>query len=637
VIAIALLALTVACGQKPHHTVHGPSPFMNGQSVTPFPNAWFEQPVGATSPTGYEIVYPQGVLPVQSSGTPIQPTFQGHVDGYSPATPLIAYFPQGIDATQLTPSPDSTIDDRITFMSGSGSPIVLIELATRKRVPLFAEPDAQATPSLKERQGLLIHPMVRLKYATRYAVAIRTSLHDASGHALAPSGEFAQWVNGALPSSSPLWEISDRLDADAAAFAKLGIQKDELALAWDFDTASEATTTPQLQSMVSQAVASGPNAFGYTITSVVDTTPEQDPNTARLITGTFQAPSFETGPDPSLLNYDASGKPIMGGLASFTFTALIPQCAAAATGPVPILIVGHGLFESAATILPQQAPIFQPLCMVAIGTDWLGLAYSDVGVLTTILADLNRFPYVTDRLQQAHVNFQVLTRLALKQLPQDSNFAMNGHPVLDPSHIYYMGCSDGGIQGTTFLSLSQDISTGVLNVPGAEWSLMMWRSGDFTVLLEALQTLIPDKLDLQVVLSMAQSLWDRTDPIEFAPLLAGNGKSALFQESIGDPQVTNIATRVEMRTIGAQALAPFIQPVYGMTAVDGPLKGLVYSQWSIDPMPLPAYADVPGPTANGAHEAIRILPAAIDQMKQFLQPDGAAVNTCGGGACVFPR
>jgi hypothetical protein len=431
--AAALLATTSGCGSKatPRHTVHGCSPFASNQCLAPFPNAWFEQPDASTA-TRYKVVFPDGALPSAADGTPLSPTLLGDIDGYSPATQIIAYFPQGIDATQLTPTPTTPIDARIPASISTDSPIVLLDVAARTRVPFFAELDANAKNGDGERQALLIHPMARLKNATRYVVAIRTTLRDATGHALAPEGQFAQWVQGSLPKAAALWEVSDRLDEDAVALAAVGVPKSALALAWDFDTASEASTTGQLIKMRDQALAAAPKGLGFTVQSVAEPKPADDANTYRVITGTFQAPSFEAGADPSPLALDAHGQPVMGAAADWPFTALIPRCAVTAAAPAPLLITGHGLFGSAAKELAENAPLLQELCMVGIGSDWLGVSSSDLGVITgKVLVDPNQFRLVTDRLEQAHVNFQVLTRLALNALASDAHFAVGGRPSYD--------------------------------------------------------------------------------------------------------------------------------------------------------------------------------------------------------------
>ena len=169
---------------------------------------------------------------------------------------------------------------------------------------------------------------------------------------------------------------------------------------------------------------------------------------------------------------------------------------------------------------------------------------------------------------------------------------------------------------------------------------MMWRSSHFSDAFIILDLFYPDKLDQQLLIALTQSLWDHTDPIEFAPHLAQplsgvpGPKDVLFQEALGDAQVPNVATRVEMRTLGATGLAPLVEPVCGIDAAEGPLTGIVYTQWDVEPTPLPPLTNVP-PQDNAAHEAVRRLPAAIEQTRRFLRPGGDVENTC-GGACVFP-
>jgi hypothetical protein len=366
------------------------------------------------------------------------------------------------------------------------------------------------------------------------------------------------------------------------------------------------------------------------------------------VIGTFQAPSFETGADPSPLNYDANHTPIIGAPASWRFVAVVPKCVETAPGPVPLLMLGHGLFGTAWGELSDddKGGLMQTLCMVAVGTNWVGLSGgttrvgqpphepTDFLLMAQVLTDPNQFDLITGRLQQAHVNFQVLTRLAMGALAADASLVVNGHAAYDPSQVYYWGASNGGIQGATFLSLSNVVNRGVLNVPGADWTLLMWRSYDFTPAFIVLQASVPDPLDEQLLMSMTQTMFDKTDPIEFAPHLNGEGKQVLFQESEGDAEVTNLATRTEMRSIGVQPLSPLLQPDYGLTPVEGPLTGLVYAQWSVDPMPLPPFADSPAGN-NTAHDTMRWVPEVLEQTKQFLQPGGMVVNTC-TGPCVFP-
>src|SRR5262249_32183775 len=46
----------------------------------------------------------------------------------------------------------------------------------------------------------------------------------------------------------------------------------------------------------------------------------------------------------------------------------------------------------------------------------------------------------------------------------------NGSPDLNPSRIYYLGGSWGGLYGTDFLAIEPSVRAGVLNVPAASFS-----------------------------------------------------------------------------------------------------------------------------------------------------------------------
>jgi hypothetical protein len=232
-----------------------------------------------------------------------------------------------------------------------------------------------------------------------------------------------------------------------------------------------------------------------------------------------------------------------------------------------------------------------------------------------------------------------MARLFQKRIKDDPALAFGGHPVTDGAHRYYFGVSNGGIQGVTFMALSPDIERGVLNVPGCQWSLMIFRSSQFNPLYPLLDVIIPDPLDRQVLVTASQTEWDHSDPASFAPHLILDPlpgvppKRVILQESIGDSQVPNMSTRLLARAIGLQGLG-LVQRVHGIEEVDGPLDS-AYTQWDTHKTPLPPPINTPPDIDNGAHGAIQELPALGEQLRLFFAPDGQAVNTC-GGPCDFP-
>ena len=98
------------------------------------------------------------------------------------------------------------------------------------------------------------------------------------------------------------------------------------------------------------------------------------------------------------------------------------------------MVFGHGLFGDAQIELDTsyQRQLGQYLCMVQIGTELdRALAGRSADARRHGVPDFNQLHIITDRLQQAHVNAQVLTRLVLHAMKDDPALALNGTPVID--------------------------------------------------------------------------------------------------------------------------------------------------------------------------------------------------------------
>ena len=636
------LAAAAACGSPsgpPEPAQADCNPLIGDDCITPFPSAFFEA-TDSTTTTGVRVAIPDDVLPQPRTGVPLTAARLAFHDGISPSTPFVVYFKDGVDGAQLLPL--DQIGDSLT----ADSVVQVIDFATGERVPVFAELDANALSG--DRQGLLIRPQIRLAPATRYVIAL-VGLNDASGKPLAPAPFVALRDHGTL--NAALQPLASRYEDIFTMLDAAGIQRSSLTLAWDVVTASDADLTGHLVTMRDTALGMV-DSLTWTISATNDL--PADPHRLREVLGTFQVPSFLTDDTlTSVLNADpTTGAPMLRGtLGTADFVVDIPQCATTATGPLPVVVFGHGLFGTAKDELETdyQKQVGDFLCVVQIGTDWIGLDNDDFPTLADdVLPNFNNLHIVTDRLQQAHVNAQVLTRLFLTRMKDDPALQLNGKAVTDGSQVYYYGISNGGIQGATFMALSEDVAKGALNVPGCEWSTMMYRSADFSDLQAILVTVLPDVLDQQVLLAMIQPEFDYTDPASFAPHLLDDrlpnvpAKQVVLQESENDAQVPNIATRVLARTIGVPGL-DLEHPVFGVTEMTGPLPS-AYTQWDITPTPVPPAGDKPAQMDNGAHDTIRKLSDLEQQLKLFLTPTGMVEQTCTGpcvcditaGTCVEP-
>jgi hypothetical protein len=630
VLLLVPVALAACHAPPPPEAAPGCNPIVGDDCLTPFPSSFFLTD-DATRATGVHVAIADAALPTLTSGQPLSAARLQGVDGFSPAMPLYVYFKEGVDPTQLPGL------DRIADSTRADSAVQIFDYATGTRVPLFAELDANALTG--GRQALIVRPMTRLHSGTRYVVAL-VGLHDPMGKGLAPAPFKALRDRGAL--SNSLGSLHDRYEDLFQEAQRAGLERAQLSLLWDFVTASEATATAHLIGMRDAALTmADAGKLTYTISNVAETA--DDPYIFRTIQGTFQSPSFlASDAKDAALALGADGMPVSRGPADATMWLAVPQCARTATAPIPIVMFGHGLFSSAQAIIVEtdlRQTVYNKVCAVYASTDWLGLSTDDVPtVLGKVVGDPGAFPFVTDRLQQAHVNMHVLTRLLKRAILNDPALAISGRPVTDGSHIYYIGGSDGGIQGGTFLSLSPDVDRGILDVPGAQWSLLLERSSDFVPFRLLLSNTFTDALDLLTWNALMQSEWDHTDPATFTPHLLTDPlpgsfpKQVLIRESIGDSQVSNVATRVLARLIRLPGLA-LEEPVFGVDPGNAPLPS-AYTQWDFHPTPVPPTSNTALMKDNGVHMRLTIQAEAVTQMGAFFTPNGKVTLTC-SGTCSF--
>jgi hypothetical protein len=604
---------------------------------TPFPSSYYT----TSDARGVSrIDIPAAVLPASLKGTALDPAPLNGRDGYSPATPILAYFPSLSMKDRIDGSNLPGVAEPAASLAPSGT-VQLLAFDTGERVPISAELDRNASDG--ERQGIVIYPLLRLRPRTRYVVAI-SGLRTVSGAAVPALSGFASLRDGRLDPRGPRLRLLPRYEELFARLEKQGVPRKSLQLAWDFTTWSDEPVYGRLLRMRDRAFAYPP-PMGSVPVKIQTVKERPDPHLYRQIAGVFIAPSFLKDDLNGRLSLGPDGEPELRGLGAFPLIIHIPACVEMAPGPVPVMIYGHGLFGSAQSEMDSsyQREIIDRLCMVQIGTDWLGLSRLDRDyVIANVLGDFNNLAQLTDRLQQAHVNFAYLSHLiAIGAFDELSELHVRGQKSYDKARIYYYGISNGGIQGATALALSPHISRGALNVPGGFWSRMMWRSANFADLAKFLAAAYPDPFDRQLLVAASQALWDYSDPATYAPHLlrdplpgSAGTKRVLYQEGIGDAQVPNLATRALARTMGLPLLNRPSEAVFGIGQVQGPVES-AYVQFDIKVAPRPDDSNVP-PAENPVHEAIRRLEAAKLQLQKFLIEDGRVIDSCFGTPCTFP-
>ena len=579
----------------------------------PFPNNVFTEP--AETPTGRRVALSADALPAAGSGA-YDPTAWNRGDGFSPGGPIFVHLP-GATEVGLNDSTDigaSLAPEALTL---------ILNLTTGEPVPHWAELDR--TTSSDTQRTLLLQPAVRLDDATRYVVAFR-GLSTALGQTLPATALMDRLLGGTGPEDRQRLYDEELLPAVEAA----GWARDEVQIAWDFTTASRESTTGWLLHMrdvaLSEVSDGGPE---FTIDSIeTDWNPD---HIAYRIQGTMHAPRFLTGSEAgATLMFGPDGMPALNGTMDVPFEVLIPNSALAEARP--LLQYGHGLFGELNQI---ESGHFRSWIdesgWVFFAADLKGMASDDENWVRGVLlsGELDQMAAMYDRLHQGFVNWILLMELM--------QTGMAAHPAfgdtIDPSEAQYHGISQGGIMGLVYAAASPHIDRAALGVMGQPYALLLSRSVDFEEFFLALKLVLEDPRDIQLMLGLAQMLWNRVEPAGWSAYIEDD-KQIFMRAAIGDHQVTTLGAHVMARTIGAAHVDTGIRPLWGLESVAGTTAGHALVEYDFG-LPTVPTCNVPMTLCGDPHGELRKLEPARQQLDLFLRT-GEVRNFCDAGNCAFP-
>jgi hypothetical protein len=577
----------------PNPTGQACDPIDPSLCMLPFPDNFFTR-ADRHSPTGLRLDISPSATPLNVAGQPIDPTDWNRLDGFSPGSPIVTHVP-GMDNPQAFANTDAPTNIDIQRSLERSSPIVVIDATTGRRWPVWAELDRSLdlkgnmpTPA---QTALLIHPAVNLAEGHRYIVALR-DLRDADGNVIPAQAPFASLLSGhGRPSDQKRY-------FDHAIFPQLqraGIDPRSLYLAWDFTVASRQSLTDTILFMRDDALAKlgdtrpgdgvvQGHAPSFTIDSCTvsvspapagcTTSTSLDSRVYAHVAGHVTVPCYlnVTGcPPGSRFNYSSPDAtlptPIPGNTISANFECNIPIGATTGQTFQPVLN-GHGLFGTADQVNSDELFALAPFRLMACATDEIGMAQSDVPNAITSLQNLSGFPSIPDRLQQGMIDFLYLGRDLINPGGFCSSpiFQVNGKCVIDTSHLFYDGGSQGAIFGGALAAIDPDFTRAALNVAGMDYGLLLTRSSDFPEFAQFFYAAYPDPLERSMLFSLEEDLWDHGETDGYAehitsdPLPDTPRHSILMTVGFGDHQVTNWASEIEARTIGAQLREPVLDP-----------------------------------------------------------------------------
>ena len=667
----------------------------NAHCLLPYPSSRFLDE-DATTATGYRTHLPTLTIP-GLIGPPLDPTPINVYDGFAPTVQVLVHLP-GVDplksgtsrllpgAVQSPPYRDLRTHDARSL--DADSPTVLLDLETGERVLHWVEVDANATGN-PARQILFLRPAQSLVPGHHYAVAFRRML-DASGKPVPVEATFLALRNR-HPSTIPALEA--RREAFEDLFASLheeGIPRHSLQLAFDFRVRSDQQLTERMLFMRDDALAwlaalapGDVSGFSNPVVTNISNCTLPTHRFWRRVSGTFNGPYYLNGNinDPSqvvLMNVGANRMPVRNGTFPFNYDVAVPCEVFRGERPGHPLVLGHGFFGRGADMVAGFVAggffgnATSDVSYIAGGTDWRGFSLGIPGpdslsLLANVIGvpatghKFNNFNALPNRLKQGVVNTLVLSRMMasgfFNRLPAFQRTA--GNPatgVFTPgTEAFYFGVSLGGIYGTMFAALNQDVIRHNIDVPAMNFSILQQRSTQFPLFLQLIQAVgLTDPMQLAIVIGMQHEMWVSADPAAYVRHITGDvepplpntpAKQLLMTVSWLDKQVSNQAAEILARSLGIPNLVGSIQEgLAGIPDADAGATGLpsalaIYDTGYFDIFDpahapfLPALANLIPSTKCDPHGVPRLgIPASVQQLNAFLRPDGSVFNFC-DGAC----
>jgi hypothetical protein len=255
-----------------------------------------------------------------------------------------------------------------------------------------------------------------------------------------------------------------------------------------------------------------------------------------------------------------------------------------------------------------------------------------VGNVAYALNDMSNLIDWGENVIQGMVNQFTLEHLVRGAMATDLIADQMG-TLVDPSRVYFYGISQGHVLGSTFLAYDPFIEQGVFAVGGGPWSILFERSSHWQDYGAIVGGAYPGPLNKVIGQQLMQMSFDPTENYHLAPtFLAGAmpgtpDKQILMHMSVGDSQVSNLATLSQARTMGLPVLEPAVTVPYGVEEQAGPLPSALVI-WDEHPTPLPPETNELSGVDNGTHGTTRRHASVVNQIGIFLDT-GEVVHTCG--------
>ncbi len=592
-----------------------------------------------TTPSGKRVDFAADSLPMNRDYVQVRPQYFNEKDGFSTHGPfLVNLLDVSLEGVQ-----DHT---NIDAYSAPDAKVLLIDTTTGERIPVWAELDntglANFVPQDPAERLFMIWPTRQLEFNRTYVVGLR-GLTTNAGSPVQPSEAFAALRDDEKTEN---YDIEFRRDHfDEVVFPALeaaGAPRAELQLAWDFTTVSRQSSLGRMEKIRDEGLALVDQGITYRIKDQreLDCATE---HIARDFIVAADIPSYMEDARPGhVLNRDADGMPFVTGTMEAEYLVRIPCSVAEGAAPARVMNYGHGMLgglDEAYT--GWLAEFADEAGFIIVAHTWLGMATEDVPAITVAMVnDPSDFVVVPERSHQGFFAALAGMRLVKNQLVNDAAFKFpdsqgNLVSVVDPARLSYYGISQGGIMGGALVAMSPDIDRGVLGVPGAPYTMLLWRSRNFGPFFDIFRQKFDDHRNISFMIALLEMLWEPAEAGGWLNDLRDDPtKRLLLQPAVGDPEVSTLGAELIARSIGAKSITPASRPIWDVEETAAPYEGnaIVEFEYAAAPASGSEPVDnVPQETYPDTHECPRRDDAGQLQVIDFLNT--GIVNQHCEGVC----
>lgn len=614
--------------------------------ASPYPSNFYLKDDPATT-TGKRVDFAANTLPMNRDYVQVKPDYFNEKDGFSTHGPFLV----ALDDASLDGVVGHTnLDD----YAAPDAKVLLIDTSTGERIPVWAELDNTGldnfVPQPPAERLFMIWPTRQLEFNRTYVVGLR-GLTNSAGAPIAPSAAFAALRDDDKTDDYDVEFRRERFDAVVfPALEAAGAPRADLQLAWDFTTVSRQSSLGRMEKIRDEGLALVDQGITYHIEDQREFDCSTD-HIARDFIVSADIPSFMEDSRPgNVLNRDEAGMPFVTGTMEAEYLVRIPCSVAEGAVPARVMNYGHGMlggYDEAYT--GWLAEFADEAGFIIVAHTWFGMSDDDVPAITVAMVnDPSDFVVVPERSHQGFFAAMAGMRLIKTQLVNDAAFKFPDADgdlvsVIDPNKLGYYGISQGGIMGGALVAMSPDLDRGVLGVPGAPYTMLLWRSRNFGPFFDIFRQKFEDHRDISLMIALLEMLWEPAEAGGWLNDLRDDpSKRVLMQPAIGDPQVTTLGAELMARTIGAKSITPAARPIWQVDETAAPYEGNAIVEFAYAGSPASESEpvdNVPQETAADTHECPRRDDEGQAQIIEFLNTGVVAqhcVGVCGSDDVADP-